>query len=108
MTASESSAAHTVSWWASWGCIPVLLMTLMPYWIFAVIASPSVTTTYENRVADVRHAMGYAALAVVLSLVVWRRAATLARLIIGACVPANLYTLSVASWQVLYAATGPR
>ncbi|MCB9886053.1 MAG: hypothetical protein H6838_11195 [Planctomycetes bacterium] len=103
MTASKSSAARTVSWWASWGCIPVCLMTLMPYWIFKVLETPSMMTPYEERISGVRAAMGYAGFAVVLALVIWRRASTISRLIIGVCVPASLYTLFVASWQVLYA-----
>lgn len=78
------------------------IMTLLPYWIFTVMASPSVTTTYEDRVGGVRAAMGYAGVAAVLALVIWGRASTISRLILGVCVPANLYTLFVASWQVLY------
>ena len=81
-------------------------MTLIPYWMFFVLASPSISLTYEERMSTVRYAMSYAGLAVVLALVAWRRASTICRLLMGLCVPTNLYTLFVASGQALHAAMG--
>lgn len=79
-------------------------MTLMPYWMFFVLASPSVSSTYEHRMSVVRDAMINAGLAVVLALAIWRRAAPVCRVILVLCVPTNLYTLFVASGQALHAA----
>ena len=106
VTASKSNAARPVSSWAAWACIPVCLMTVVPYWMFFVLESPSVSSTYEQRMSHVRDAMGYAGVAVVLALAAWRWAATGCRLILGVCVATNLYTLFVASGQALHAAVG--
>lgn len=106
VTASKSNAVRPVSSWASWACIPVCLMTLIPYWMFFVLASPSISSTYEQRMSHVRDAMSYAGLAVVLALVIWRRASPICRCILVLCVPTNLYTLFVASGQALHGAMG--
>jgi hypothetical protein len=81
-------------------------MTLIPYWMFLVLASPSVSSTYEQRMSVVRDAMIYAGLAVVLALAIWRRSSPICRVILLLCVPTNLYTLFVASGQALHAAMG--
>lgn len=106
VTAPKRVAARPVSSWAAWACIPVCLMTLIPYWVFFVLASPSISATDEQRMTHARDAMSYAGLAVVLALVTWRRASTTCRFILGVCVPTNLYTLFVASGQALHAAMG--
>ena len=106
VTASKSNAARPVSSWASWACIPVCLMTLIPYCVFFVLESPSISSTHEQRMSHFRDAMSYAGLAVVLALVIWRRASPICRAILGLCVPTNLYTLFVASGQALHAAMG--
>ena len=81
-------------------------MTLIPYWVFFGLASPSISLTYEQRMSHVRNAMSYAGLAVLLAFVVWRRASTICRLIMVLCVPINLYTWFVASGRALHAAMG--
>jgi hypothetical protein len=81
-------------------------MTLIPYWIFAVQESPSISATPDQRAAAIRDAMSYAGLAVLLLLGVWRRATAVSRLVLALCVPTNLYTLFVASGQALHAAMG--
>jgi hypothetical protein len=81
-------------------------MTVIPYWMFFVLESPSVSSSHEHRMSTVRDAMSYAGLAVVLAFVSWRRASTTCRLILGLCVAINLYTFFVASGQTLPVAMG--
>ena len=81
-------------------------MTLIPYWIFAVQESPSISAAPDQRAAAIRDAMICAGLALLLSLGVWRRAATVSRLVLSLCVLTNLYTLFVVSGQRLHAVMG--
>ena len=106
VTVSNGSEGRSVSPWASWGCVPVCIMTALPHWMFFVLACSSITSSYEQRRAHVRDAMGYAGLAVLFALLIWGRASTFSRIVLGLCIPANLYTLFVVSGRELHAAMG--
>jgi hypothetical protein len=106
VTATESKGPRRVSPWASLACIPVCLMTVIPYWIFAIQQSPSISATLDQRAAAIRHAMTYAGLAILLSILVWRRASAVSLVVLGSCVITNLYTLFVVSGQRLHALMG--
>lgn len=106
MAAPKNNAARRESLWASLACIPVCLMTLIPYWIFGVQESPSISSTPDQRAAAIRDAMIYEGLAVLLSLGVWRRATAFSRLVLALCVLTNLYTLFIVSGQRLHAVMG--
>lgn len=67
---------------------------------------PSVTTTADERVAAIGGALTYAGLAVLLSLLAWRRAAVVSRVVFGLCVLTSLYTVFVEGGQRLQAVMG--
>lgn len=107
VTASISKAARKASPWASLACVPVLLMTMLAWWShFVVLASPSITFTVDQYKVAVLQAMGCAGLAVLLSLLIWRRASAFSRGALVLCVLVNLYTLFDLGGQKLPAVLG--
>lgn len=102
VTASESEAVRRASPWASMVCIPVLFLTLVPYWIYNVVWwSGSVMGFYRDFMDAVKSAMDHAGAAVIIAVMIWRRVSASSRRILGLCVIANLYTLFVVTGQRL-------
>lgn len=102
MTASKHEVARRASPWASLVCIPVLFMTLVPYWnYYGIWACGSFMDAYSVFMVAVKSAVDSAGSAAILAVMIWRRAAAWSRRILELCVIANLYALFVVTGQRL-------
>jgi hypothetical protein len=87
--------------------ILVFCMTLVPLWNYYVVwGCGSVMHLYSEFLELAKESMDYAGSALIASVMIWRRASTLSRYVLGLCVTASLFTLFVLTWQRLGALRG--
>lgn len=87
--------------------ILVCYVTLIPFWNYYVVwGCGSIMHLYSEFLELAKNSMDYAGVALITAVMIWRRASTLSRYVLGLCVAANLFTLFVLTWQRLGALRG--
>lgn len=102
VTASNREAARRSSPGAALVVILVFLMTLVPFWNYYLVwGCGSVMHLYSQFLELAKNSMDYAGAALIVAVMIWRRASALSRCVLALCVTANLFTLFVVTWQRL-------
>lgn len=87
--------------------ILVCCMTLVPFWNYYVVwGCGSVMHLYSEFLELAKNSMDYAGSALIVSVMIWRRASASSRYVLVFCLTANIFTLFVVTWQRLDAVRG--